>query len=208
MFWGPGNFVRLYCRLEFERNEQAIDRLMTGTRSFIVIFNHTSHLDVMVAALCLRIGIIPKMNFLAKKELFEDWRTGWMMRRGGGIPVDRDIADTSAVRGILKVLNAGRGIFLSPEGTRSYTGEIQPFKDSFARLAVKTNALVVPIGIIGAYKAWPRNTTFPRPRKVKIRFTELIDPQDYLGKKPTDEEYSQFVDMTRNRIIDLITEKR
>ncbi len=205
MFWGPGNFVRLYCRIKFERNEQAIDQLMAETRPFIIIFNHSSHLDVMVAALCLRIGIIPKVNFLAKKELFENWRTGWMMRRAGGIPVDREISDTSAVRGILKILNAGRGIFLSPEGTRSPTGELQPFKDSFARLAVRTNALIVPIGLGGAAKAWPKGATFPRPHKVTVRFRKLIDPQDYLGKKPTDEEYAQFVDMTRNHILELMT---
>ena len=59
-----------------------------------------------------------------------------------------------------------------PEGTRSNSGEIQPFKPGIGLLVAGTETLVVPAYIEGAYRAWPKRNWFPFPLKVKVKIGE------------------------------------
>jgi 1-acyl-sn-glycerol-3-phosphate acyltransferase len=100
---------------------------------------------------------------LAKREIF-DWPViGWMARNGGIHPVDRTGADVEAFRLARRILDEGQPLFVFPEGTRSPDGVLQAARDGVATLALRTGAPIVPIGISGSDRVWPRGQKLPRP---------------------------------------------
>jgi 1-acyl-sn-glycerol-3-phosphate acyltransferase len=76
------------------------------------------------------------------------------------------------------------GLVLFPEGTRSASGELQPFKAGLGMLVAGTEVPIVPCHVEGAFAAWPRTKRWPRPRRVKVRigaplrFTDVADCRD------------------------------
>jgi cytidylate kinase len=148
-----------FVRLRVEGDLAAIPR----TGPVILAVNHASNADPVVlgAVLTLRLG--RRMHWLAKKEIF-DWPiVGWMARNGGIHPVDRSTADVEAFRTARRILDEGQVLFVFPEGTRSPDGRLQRSKDGVAMLALRTGALIVPIGIAGSDKVWPKGSKLPRP---------------------------------------------
>jgi 1-acyl-sn-glycerol-3-phosphate acyltransferase len=103
------------------------------------------------------------LHWLAKKEIF-DWPIiGWMAAHGGIHPVDRSTADVEAYRLARRILDEGHPLLIFPEGTRSPTGALQEAKDGVAMLALRTGARIVPIGIAGSDRVWPKGRPLPRP---------------------------------------------
>jgi 1-acyl-sn-glycerol-3-phosphate acyltransferase len=144
-----------------------------------------------------------QMTLPGKKELFESGSTRWLVSLISVIPVDREMADTSAVRGLLRALQQGHDILMSPEGTRSPDGLVRPFQVGFAKLAYKANALVVPVGIHGAAQALPRGVHMPRPKQIVVSVGAPLDPQTYWSGKPDQADFEAFAEATRQAIVDL-----
>jgi cytidylate kinase len=148
-----------FVRLRVEGDLAAIPR----TGPVILAVNHASNADPVVlgAVLTLRLG--RRMHWLAKKEIF-DWPiVGWMARNGGIHPVDRSTADVEAFRTARRILDEGQVLFVFPEGTRSPDGRLQQARDGVAMLALRSGAPIVPIGIAGSDKVWPKGSKLPRP---------------------------------------------
>ena len=104
-----------------------------------------------------------RIHWLGKQELF-DWPVfGWLAARGGVHPVDRSTADIEAYRLATRILEEGDVLLIFPEGTRSPDGSLQEAKDGLATLAMRTNAAIVPIGINGSDKVWPKGSKLPIP---------------------------------------------
>ena len=70
-------------------------------------------------------------------------------------------------------------LLVFPEGTRTPDGEIKPFKPGFTTLAVRSKSAILPVAIEGAYRAWPKQAKFPRPRVVHVHYGPPILPKDY-----------------------------
>jgi 1-acyl-sn-glycerol-3-phosphate acyltransferase len=194
----------VYFRLTFKRDNRRLNGLAAQTRPVVVIFNHTSHLDVPLAGLAVGIKLMSRVTLAGKQELLESWKTRWFMHAMGVIPLKRDMADTYAARVLLRALLAGRNTLLAPEGTRSLDGEVHPFQVGFVWLAHKANAVILPVGIRGANQALPKGLPLPRPRKITVVVGDPIDPQQFLADKPDDDAYRDFAEMVRQRVVDLI----
>ena len=138
-----------------------------------------------------------------KKELLEDKRTRWIMQLAGVVPLKRDASDMAAARVLLRALQAGRYVLMSPEGTRSYDGGLQPFKIGFIKLAHKANAIILPVGITGAASALPRGAPYPRPRKLTVRVGKPIDLSSYLDAKTDPDAFDEMAELVRQRIMTL-----
>ena len=129
--------------------------------------------------------LIPKLgrriHWLGKKELF-DWPiVGWAAANGGVHPVDRGGADVEAFRLAQRILDEGNILFVFPEGTRSPDGSLQEARDGLAVLALRTGAPIVPLGIAGSYKVWPRGQKLPHPGgRVTVRVGRPFRPADEL----------------------------
>ncbi len=147
---------------------------------FIVVANHSSHLDAPLV-----FGALPRrlawwLAAGAAADYFFDvrwrrWLTAWFFN---AYPVDRT-GGNARPRLSKELLNAGVPILLFPEGGRARNGEgIRDFKAGAAALAISNGVPVVPVGIIDAQKAMPRDRSWPvRPRvRVGVVFGEPILP--------------------------------
>jgi 1-acyl-sn-glycerol-3-phosphate acyltransferase len=196
-------FFRLYSRYTRRRDTRKLNALLDEGRQFIVIFNHTSHLDVPLVGISVGLRIMYNLCMPGKKELFADPKTRWIGNLSGAIPLDREITDTTTARILLRALHNGQNLLIAPEGTRSLDGQLQPFKIGFVKLAHKANVLILPVAIRGADKAMPKGASFPRPRKISVVVGDPIDPREHLGAKPDNDAVNEFTEMIRQRIAAL-----
>jgi 1-acyl-sn-glycerol-3-phosphate acyltransferase len=129
----------------------------------ILAANHISNADPVIIGSWLVPRLGRRLHWLAKKEIF-DWPiVGWMAAHGGIHPVDRSSADIEAFRLARRILDEGHPLFVVPEGTRSPDGRLQEARDGVAMLALRTGAPIVPIGIAGSDRVWPKGRLLPRP---------------------------------------------
>ena len=152
-------FARATTRI---RVEGALDAIPT-TGPVILASNHASNLDPVIIGSWL-VPVIPRrIHWLGKQELF-DWPVvGWVAAHGGVHPVDRGAADVVAFRLAQRILDEGNVLLVFPEGTRSHDGALQSARDGLALLALRTGAPIVPIGVGGSARVWPRGQALPRP---------------------------------------------
>ncbi len=131
----------------------------------ILAMNHQSFIDPPLAGLCCRREIF----FLARRSLLKWPILGPLMPKVGVIPVDRGGAgDMAALKAVIRVLKAGNGALLFPEGTRTKDGSLQPAQAGIGFVIAKTLAPVVPMRIFGAFDALPRSGKRFNPVPVTI----------------------------------------
>ena len=147
----------------------------------ILAANHASNLDAVVLGSWLIPKLGRRIHWLGKKELFAWPIVGWTAAHGGVHPVDRGGADVEAFRLAQRILDEGNVLFVFPEGTRSPDGSLQEARDGLALLALRTGAPIVPLGIAGSYKVWPRGQKLPHPGgRVTVRVGRPFRPADEL----------------------------
>ena len=144
------------------RIEGAID-VIPSEGPLILAANHASNFDAIVLGSWLIPKLGRRIHWLGKKELFAWPIVGWAAANGGVHPVDRSTADVEAFRLAQRILTDGQVLFVFPEGTRSPDGGLQAAQDGVAALAMRTDASIVPLGIAGSYRVWPRGQKLPRP---------------------------------------------
>ncbi len=128
----------------------------------VIAMNHESALDIpLIVVACPR-----RIVFMAKKELYKNRFVSWSLRMLGGFRVDRDRFDLRAVQRAKTVLDAGRVLGMYPEGTRS-PGELLPFLDGAAWVALRAGAPIVPCAISGT----ERTGEARRPGAVAVRIS-------------------------------------
>ena len=135
---------------------------MTFPESAIICANHASFLDPPIIA----ISWPEPIHFLARKTLFDNALLSPIIKSLNAHPL-KSTNDTSSLKLACKLLEEGKKILLFPEGTRSHTGEIAPFKQGVGMLARKSGAALIPAYIHGSNKAWPKKKRFPAFFKAK-----------------------------------------
>lgn len=140
-------------------------------RSYVVVANHASNLDIMACFLALPVPI----RFLAKKELFRVPILAPAMRAIGIVEVDRQarVAVHEQINSqARKLVATGRSVIVYPEGTRSRHGRLGPFKKGAFTMAVSAGLPVLPVTIVGSGEAWPAGSWLVRGGPVTV----TIDP--------------------------------
>ena len=156
-------------RLEVSGAEQ-----IPAAGSVVLVANHRHAFDPVVLALVSRRPIY----FLGKKELFEKPVAAWFLKKINCIPIDRDNTDRAALRQAIGVLQAQEILGVFPEGTRSRTGELLPFKGGVSFIASQVDAMIVPIAVTGA----ERLLRIGSP-KVRVRIGEAFPYAVLPGEK-------------------------
>jgi 1-acyl-sn-glycerol-3-phosphate acyltransferase len=141
----------------------------------IICPNHTSVIDSFLLP-----SVLPRrITFVGKAEYLDDWKTKHLFPALGMIPIDRSGGDSStrALDAAAAVLGRGELFGIYPEGTRSRDGKLRKGHTGPARLALRTGAPLVPIGIVGTREIQPPGSSAPRPfRPCEIRIGRPIDP--------------------------------
>src|SRR4030067_1835637 len=162
--------ISIFARLLFRLKVSGVENIpLSG--GVIIAANHFSYLDIPL----LSYGLNRTANFVGKKQLFTIPIVGTLLRLLGGIPIDREKIDRSALREIMKKLNSGNVVVIYPEGTRSHDGRLQPGKPGGGFIFRMSGKKVVPTAILGTDKAMPSGSWFIRPHPVTIRFGEPLD---------------------------------
>jgi putative phosphoserine phosphatase/1-acylglycerol-3-phosphate O-acyltransferase len=163
-----------YARFDIEGAKQNIP----SEGPFILAANHRSYFDVAAIALVVAKSGRPT-RFLGKRELFDAPVVGQIGRALGGIPVDRAGKAANALHEAERVLAAGEGLVILPQGTiprgPAFFDPALSGKTGVARLAAASGAPVIPLGLWNTESVWPRSSQIPRllnllsPPKVRVR---------------------------------------
>lgn len=174
-YWGNQLMRVIDCELDIHDPHQ-IDKL-TG-KKIIIISNHESLFDIPI----IYAGLSGPIRMVAKKELARIPIWGHAMRLADVPLVDRSNR-TQAVKSLqhaTRLLEKGIKIWIAPEGTRTRTGELQKFKKGAFVMAIESGAVLVPVGIKGAFDILPPKTAKVNTgRKVTLNIGEPIDATQY-----------------------------
>jgi putative phosphoserine phosphatase/1-acylglycerol-3-phosphate O-acyltransferase len=131
----------------------------------IVVFNHRSYFDPTVMALVIaKAG--RNVRGLGKKEVFDVPLVGRILTASGGIRVDRGTGSDEPLDAAIAAIEAGELLMIAPEGTiprgPAFFEPVLKGRWGAARIAAATRAPVIPVGLWGTEKVWPRSSRLPR----------------------------------------------
>jgi len=151
------------------------EHIQTG-RAAVYAFNHSSNLEPPIAFVALK-RLFPKLRVLYKAELRKLPVLVWVFDAAGFVPVERQNREQSmpAVDRAVEALRSGASFMIFPEGTRSRTGELLPFKKGGVIMALRAEAPVVPAAITGARDAMHRGSHVIHPVTVNITFCPPVE---------------------------------
>jgi 1-acyl-sn-glycerol-3-phosphate acyltransferase len=147
-------------------------------RTFLVMSNHQSHYDIPV----LFYAIGPNIRMIAKTELFRVPIFGPAIREAGFIEIDRSnrARAIASLHDARRTITEGTHVWIAPEGTRSHTGELLPFKKGGFTLALEMGVPILPITLSGTRDALPVNALRSSPGvRVSVRIHPPVEPRVY-----------------------------
>lgn len=148
-------------------------------KRYIFCSNHNSAMDIPIALSIINKPIV----FLAKKQLFNIPIFGLILKSAGMIEVNRENrlqAKLSVDRAIDKIKHSNNSILIYPEGTRSSTNELKPFKKGCFIIAIESELPILPITIKGADKVLHKSTLLINSKHtVDIFFHPEIETKNY-----------------------------
>jgi 1-acyl-sn-glycerol-3-phosphate acyltransferase len=145
------------------------------TGPVLLVANHQSFMDPMLIG-----SAAPRwLTYLARSNLWHNRVLARVIDAYGGVPIDRGFGKEGL-----------QAVLMFPEGERTHTGELQPLKPGVSLLVKRVTCPIVPVGVAGAYQAWPRYRKWPRldplvlasrGQGIAVAFGEAIDPARYKG---------------------------
>jgi 1-acyl-sn-glycerol-3-phosphate acyltransferase len=151
--------------------------------SFVLVANHSSHLDTLCLLTALPLRRLHRAFPVAAEDYFfrglsRTWFAAVVMN---AMPFGRGMRVRESL-GLCRRLLAepGNVLIIFPEGTRSQADEMQLFKPGIGALLAKTEISVLPCYIQGTFHAWPKGRRLPRPRKVRLI---VGPPQHFAGEE-------------------------
>jgi 1-acyl-sn-glycerol-3-phosphate acyltransferase len=152
---------------------------LVSDRTCVYIANHLSLVDILVM-----FRLFTHFKWVSKLENFRVPVIGWNMRMNGYVPLRR--GDRASVVRMMEqcdaALAAGNPIMMFPEGTRSTTGEMRPFKPGAFELAIRNNVPIQPLLIRGTSDALPKRGFVLQGRHpISITVLDAIPPSEFAG---------------------------
>jgi 1-acyl-sn-glycerol-3-phosphate acyltransferase len=147
-------------------------RIADPRRPYVAVSNHESVSDIFL------ISHLPwEMKWLSKVEVFRIPFMGWMMSMAGDIGVSRGRATSraQALEGIRDRLRKRVSVMIFPEGTRSPTNEMLPFREGAFRAAIEFGAPVLPMVVAGTRHAMVKGSLFFNRARAEVRVLEPVE---------------------------------
>ncbi len=166
---------------------------------YILAPNHQSYVDGAAVLNGVKTKDIKHCYFYATEEHVRNPLSRFMARNSNIVVMERRYLRDS-IQKLAQVLKHGRNIIIFPEGTRTRTGEVGPFKKTFAILSQELGVPVVPVCLKGAFEAWPRTCKLALPKKITVNFLPPVSPRETST-------YDEIVTKVRNAIIAKLSEQ-
>jgi 1-acyl-sn-glycerol-3-phosphate acyltransferase len=165
-------------------------------RAVVFCSNHESNVDPPVLFQALH----KQLHVLFKAELKKLPVLGAVMVAGGFVPVERDRREASmaSIDRAAESIRAGNSFLIFPEGTRSKTSELLPFKKGGFIMAIKAKAPIVPVAVSGGRDAMRKGSWFVRPVMVDVRIGEPVETSGYSL-----DDRDELIEVVRERIEQL-----
>lgn len=177
LFWLMGTHIHVYGREKIERGKK-----------YIMLINHASIYDIPAI-----IAVFPRVSWLGRSYLVHIPVFGYFLKNTDYIPIDpgdREKSRESIQRSIAKADSITIALF--PEGTRTLSGELGPFKKGFIHILKATNLDILPVTLNGMFRLKP-----------KIRF--IIDPRVRLEAIVSDPISSaELINLSDTEIIERV----
>jgi 1-acyl-sn-glycerol-3-phosphate acyltransferase len=175
---------------------------------FVLAANHCSHLDALV----LGAALIPRHRerafpIAAGDVFFQSTVTSTFSAiMLNALPMWRKNCGPHALADLRRKLQEEKAIFIIfPEGGRSRTGSMMPFKHGLGMLVAETNVPVVPCGLIGTFEALPPNRNVPRPVRIELAIGQALD---FAATPNNREGWSQIAHSVESAVRNLTAQQR
>lgn len=180
--WSKAVVANARIDVEVEGRENLVDG-----ETYLVMSNHQSHYDIPV----LFYVIGPNLRMIAKKELFAFPVFGDALRAAGFVEIDRGDRH-AAIRNLdhaQRLLKGGTHVWIAPEGTRSPTGKLGPFKKGAFYLALEAGLPILPVTLTGTRDVLPAHGLFSSAgAHVKVKLHRKIDPLPFKAREKAGRE--------------------
>ncbi len=157
-----------------------------STGPALVIANHQSFMDPVLVALATR----RHLSFLARKTLFKNAFFAKLIASLDAFPIDQEGVGKEGLKMVIKLLGQNKAVLVFPEGTRTEDGQMNPFKRGLQLLISRSKTPIIPVGIAGAYEAWPLWRPYPIPdplflppkgRSIAVVVGQPLDGAEYAS---------------------------
>ena len=178
-----------------------------ANRNFIVVANHSSHLDFSLVGYALG-AIGDDLRVLAAKDYFFNTPARRFLAANftSMMPFDRERAQLESLEDALAELAQGRSVLMFPEGTRSADGEIHEFKSGAGFLALRSRCDVLPVLIRGTHDVMGKGSLVPRRHPVEVRIGRAITAAELREIAESSEgagAYRKIADLMRAAVVAL-----
>jgi len=185
--------LKYLLKLMFIKVEVIGSEKLDKTRTYLIMSNHVNIFDVPLLK-----AFIPVYFRGVEADYSFNWPIyGWLIKRLGTIPIKRENAYSSmrSIRKARKLLEHGTSIVILPEGHRTRTGKMQPFKKMPFMLAKDAAVELVPIGLSGLFSLKRKGSWHLNPTTIKMKFGDVISSEkvkDMKVEELRDEMYKRI----------------
>jgi 1-acyl-sn-glycerol-3-phosphate acyltransferase len=174
VIWWIGTWLimRLYFRFTIVGQKNVPTEL-----PFVMISNHSSHLDVVSLLLAVRMRVRDRLFPLAAEDHFfkKTAKAAFTAYAINALPVSRHGGGVEAMKALRERMQQQKcGYILFPEGTRTRDGQMASFKSGVGILIADTDIPVIPCYLRGGFEAFPSSAKFPRPHKLTLVIGEPV----------------------------------
>ncbi len=187
--------VRLVARALFRIRFAGVEHV-PPSGPVVLAPNHVSYMDPVL----VNIPIHRPLHFMTLEPFFRVRGLGALLRWCRAFPVREDEVDRQAVRTAIRLLRGGEPVVIFPEGGRTLDGRLQPFRPGAFRIALHTDAPVVPVTIAGAFEAWPVQRRFPRSGRITITYHPPLTRKDLPPTADRKAQSERLAELARQRI--------
>jgi len=193
------NSLKLLFKVMFIKVKVEGNTNIDNSKTYLFMSNHVSLFDVPL----LKAYIPIYFKGVEAHHQFKWPFYGWLITRLEAIPIERENIYSSmrSINKVNKLLEKGTSIAILPEGTRTLTGEMQPFKKMPFMLAKKAGVDIIPIGLSGLFKLKPKGSWHITPSTITINFGDEI-----TVKEVNDSTLEELRNKIYERIKSLVTE--
>lgn len=179
---------------------------------YLIAANHASHLDAPAILSAVREArgeeAARALHVLGARDYFFDsapkrWFFSTLLNV---VPIEREETSLAGLKMVRSILRDGESALIFPEGTRSRTGEIQPFKPGLGLIAWELEVPIVPVHVAGTHDLLPADRSLPRRGRVTVTFGVPVGPaewRDLAAELPRDAAYREVAADVRRRIVAL-----